>query len=497
MEIKVLVGDITQIESDALIVNLFEGVRQPGGATGAVDKALTGAISALIREGELKGELNQTALIHTLGKIPSKRVIIVGLGKREEFNLDRIRQVTATSLRKARDLGAKRVTTIVHGAGVAGIDPEAASKSLAEGAVLGLYKFDKYLEKKEEKEVEELTIVEFDEKKVKKIEEGVRKGQILAEAQNLVRDLVNEPSNKMTPQILAEKAREVAKNFSLGIEILEQKDLEELGAEAFLSVAKGSEEPCKLIVMKYQSDEGKETIALVGKGITFDSGGISLKPSKGMGEMKGDMAGAAAVIGAMMAIAQLKPKINVLGIIPATENMPSGHALKPGDVIGSLSGKTIEIISTDAEGRLILADALSYARKLGARKIIDIATLTGGCIVALGKITGGLLGTDQELVDLALEVSEETGEKMWQLPLFDEYFESIKSDIADVKNSGGREASTITAGLFLKQFVDDTPWIHIDMAGKELTDKEKGYLVKGATGYGTRSLAEIIMRLSP
>jgi len=497
MEIKVLVGDITQIESDALIVNLFEGVKQPGGATGAVDKALAGAISALIREGELKGELNQTALIHTLGKIPSKRVIIVGLGKREEFNLDRIRQVTATSLRKARDLGAKRVTTIVHGAGVAGIDPEAASKSLAEGAVLGLYKFDKYLEKKEEKEVEELTIVEFDEKKVKKIEEGVRKGQILAEAQNLVRDLVNEPSNKMTPQILAEKAREVAKNFSLGIEVLEQKDLEELGAEAFLSVAKGSEEPCKLIVMKYQSDEGKETIALVGKGITFDSGGISLKPSKGMGEMKGDMAGAAAVIGAMMAIAQLKPKINVLGIIPATENMPSGHALKPGDVIGSLSGKTIEIISTDAEGRLILADALSYARKLGARKIIDIATLTGGCIVALGKITGGLLGTDQELVDLALEVSEETGEKMWQLPLFDEYFESIKSDIADVKNSGGREASTITAGLFLKQFVDDTPWIHIDMAGKELTDKEKGYLVKGATGYGTRSLAEIIMRLSP
>ena len=495
MEIKVRFGDISQIETDALIVNLFEGVKHPGGATGAVDSALGGAISALVKEGEFKGELNQTAVIHSLGRIPAKRVIIAGLGKSEEFTADRIRQVSGASLRQARALGAKRVSTIVHGAGIAGFAPEVAAQALAEGAILGLYTFDKYLKNKEQKEIEELLVVEFDEKKIPEVEQGVEKGKIFAEAQDLVRNLVNEPSNRMTPRVLAEKAKEVAERFSLGIEVLGEEELRKMGAEAFLAVARGSEEPCRLIVMRYESDPQAATVALVGKGITFDSGGVSLKPSKGMEEMKADMAGGAAVIGAMQIIAQLKPKVNVFGIIPASENMPSGHALKPGDVIRSLGGKSIEIISTDAEGRLILADALTYAQRLGASKIIGIATLTGGCIVALGKLTAAVLGTDQELVDLLIEVSQQTGEKMWQLPLFEEYFDQIKSEIADVKNSGGREASTITGAMFLKQFVDKTPWVHIDIAGKELADKEKGYLVKGATGYGARTLAAAVLKM--
>ncbi len=495
MEIKVTPGDIVQVESDALIVNLFEGVEHPGGATGAVDKALGGAISMLIKEGEFKGELNRTAAIHSLGKIPAKKVIVAGLGKSEEFTTDRIRQVSATSLREARALGAKSVSTIVHGAGIAGFAPRGASQALTEGAILGLYKFDKYLEKKEKKEIEEFLVVEFDEKKIPEVERGVERGKIFAQAQNMVRDLVNEPSNQMTPRVLTERAKEVTERFSLRIEVLAEEELRRMGAETFLAVAKGSEEPCHLIVMRYETDPQAATVALIGKGITFDSGGVSIKPSKGMEKMKADMAGGAAVIGAMQILAQLKPQVNVLGIIPATENMPSGHALKPGDVIKSLGGKSIEIISTDAEGRLILADALTYAQRLGADKIIDIATLTGGCTIALGNLTAALLGSDQKLVDLLIDTSQETGERMWQLPLFEEYFDQIKSDIADVKNSGGREASTITGGMFLKQFVDKTPWVHIDIAGKELTDKQKGYLVKGAAGYGTRTLAAAVLKI--
>ncbi|HID96360.1 MAG TPA: leucyl aminopeptidase [Candidatus Latescibacteria bacterium] len=494
MEINLVSGDITKAEVDALIVNLFEGLKQPGGATHAVDKALNGAISNLITEGELKGELNQVAVIHTFGRISARRVIVVGLGKEEEFTLDRVRQVTATGLRKARDLGAKRVGTILHGAGVAGFDPGIASGALVEGAILGLYKFDRYT-KREESKVEELLLIEIDEGKIRRMAEGVERGRILAEAQNLTRELVNEPGNNMTPSILTERAGEVASLYGLRIDVLERQDLERLGAKAFLAVAQGSDEPCKLIVLRYEPPDVEEKVALVGKGITFDTGGISLKRPEKMDEMKGDMAGGAAVIGAMQAIARLKPKLGVFGIVPAAENMPGGHALRPGDVIGSLSGKTIEVISTDAEGRLILADALSYARKLGAGRMIDMATLTTGCIVALGKITAAILGTNQELIDLALEVSHQTGERMWQLPLFDEYFEKIKSDIADMKNSGGREASAITASIFLKQFVQDTPWVHIDIAGKEFADEEKGYLVKGATGFGTRSLVEIVMRM--
>ncbi|MCK4590132.1 MAG: leucyl aminopeptidase, partial [Candidatus Latescibacteria bacterium] len=370
MEIKVTPGDIVQIESDALIVNLFEGVEHPGGATGAVDKALGGAISILIKEGEFKGELNRTAVIHSLGRIPAKRVIVAGLGKSEEFTADKIRQVSATSLREARALGAKSVSTIVHGAGIAGFAPRDASQALTEGAILGLYKFDKYLEKKEKKEIEELLVVEFDEKKIPEVERGVERGKIFAQAQNMVRNLVNEPSNQMTPRVLTERAREVTERFSLGIEVLAEEELRKMGAGAFLAVAKGSEEPCRLIVMRYETDPQADTVVLIGKGITFDSGGVSIKPSKGMEEMKADMAGGAAVIGAMQILAQLKPRVNVLGIIPATENMPSGHALKPGDVIENLGGKSIEIISTDAEGRLILADALTYAQRLGADKII-------------------------------------------------------------------------------------------------------------------------------
>jgi leucyl aminopeptidase len=298
----------------------------------------------------------------------------------------------------------------------------------------------------------------------------------------------------MTPSQMAETAKEIAGKYNVEIEVFDREDMEMMGMGALLGVARGSSQPPKLIILSYRGGESPEkTLGFLGKGITFDSGGISIKPSEGMADMKDDMAGAAAVMTAIGAIAQLKPKINVTAIIPATENLPSGTALKPGDVLKAMNGKTIEVISTDAEGRLILADALSYAQKLGLSSLIDLATLTGACRVALGLLYSGLFGNDQDLIDKVLRAAEITGEKMWHMPMPEEYKEQIKSEIADVKNTGNRYGGAITAALFLAEFVDNTPWVHIDIAGPRLSNKENGYIVKGATGFGVRTLIELAL----
>jgi leucyl aminopeptidase len=308
--------------------------------------------------------------------------------------------------------------------------------------------------------------------------------------------MVNEPSNFLTPAAMAEKARQLAKEYGLKVEIFEKEKIKELGMGGLLGVSQGSQQPPRFIVLSYKGSTSAELdMALVGKGITFDSGGISIKPSEGMADMKGDMAGGASVIATLAALAQLKPRINVTALIPATENMPSGTAMKPGDIITAMNGKTIEVLNTDAEGRLILADALSYAKKLDAKAIIDVATLTGACQIALGKITSGLFTNNQPLLDKVMAAANEAGEPAWQLPLFEEYKEFIKSDIADIKNIGNRYGGAITAAKFLEEFVEDTPWVHLDLTGPD-TDKDKGYLVKGATGVPVRTLVNVVLAMA-
>ncbi len=493
MEIKVVVGDIAQIEADAIVVNLFEGVEQPGGATAAVDKALDGAISSLISRGEIKGKLGEVSIIHTFGKLPAGIVAIAGLGKRQDFSIDRIRGVAGEFCRTLRKLNCHKVATILHGAGIGDIELEASAKAITEGALLGLYSFTKY-KKPEYEDIEEILIVLREKEKVPILELAIDQGKVIAEAANLARDMVNEPANYMTPSRMAEVAKEIAGKYKLECKVFDREDMEAMGMGALLGVARGSNQPPKLITLTYKGDEHSgKAWGFLGKGITFDSGGISIKPSEGMDEMKGDMAGAAAVMTALGAIAQLKPKINVTAIIPATENLPSGTALKPGDVLKAMNGKTIEVISTDAEGRLILADALSYAVKQGLSPLIDLATLTGACRVALGLLYSGVFGNDQNLVDKVLKAAERTGERMWQLPMPEEYKEQNKSEIADIKNTGNRYGGAITAALFLAEFVDNTPWVHLDIAGPRLSSKESGYLVKGAAGFGVRTLVELAL----
>jgi len=493
LEIKVIVGDIAQIEADAIVVNLFEGVEQTGGATAAVDKALDGAISSLISRGEIKGKFGEVSIVHTFGKLPAGIVAIAGLGKRQDFNVDKIRGVAGEFCRALRKLNCHKIATILHGAGIGSIELEASTEAIAEGALLGLYSFTKY-KKPEYEDIEEMLIVVREKEKVPILESALGKGKVIAEATNLARDMVNEPANYMTPSQMAEVAKGIASKYNLEFKVFDREDMEAMGMGALLGVAKGSNQPPKLITLAYKGDEHSEkAFGFLGKGITFDSGGISIKASEGMDEMKDDMAGAAAAMTAVGAIAQLKPKINVTAVIPATENLPSGTALKPGDVLKAMNGKTIEVISTDAEGRLILADALSYAVKQGLSPLIDLATLTGACRVALGTLYSGLFGNDQDLVNKVLKATERTGERMWQMPMPEEYKEQNKSEIANVKNTGNRHGGAITAALFLAEFVANIPWVHIDIAGTAFSAKESGYIVKGATGVGVRTLVELAL----
>ena len=500
MEIKVVKDDVTQLKVPALVVNLFKGVKSPGGATGAVDKALDGAISQLIEEGEIKGNKGEHTLIHTFGKVAPARVLVLGLGKPEGFDQNTVREVMAGVCRYLRRLGVERAATIAHGSGIAGLEARVSGEAIAEGSALGLYQFKNYRSKDEDSggELKELLIVEREAAKVKELKAGVKRGKVLAEAAILARDMINEPANVMTPTRIAEIAQQVAEEGSLGIKVLERDQMEELGMGALLGVARGSDQPPKFIVLEYSGDPGapSNNLGLVGKGITFDTGGISIKPAAGMEDMKGDMAGAASVVGAMQAIAHLKPTINVTGIIAATENMPGGSAQRPGDVVRSMSGKTIEVINTDAEGRLVLADALIYARQMGITRLVDIATLTGAVVVALGHACSGVMGNDQELIDQTIRAGQSTGERIWQLPMYDDYKDQIKSNVADIKNTGGRAAGSITAASFLAEFAETTPWAHLDIAGTYFSDKDKGYLVKGGTGVPTRTLVNLAAQLA-
>jgi leucyl aminopeptidase len=498
VQITVEKGDLSQHPAKAVIVNLFEGVKKPSGGSGAVDRALDGAISQLIEDGEIKGKKSELTLVHTLGKLPTPRVLVVGLGKQADFGLDTIRDVTGTALRRLRNVGAATVATIVHGGGIAGLDPQACAQAIAEGAVMGLYRFDRLKKPdQDQKQIDSLTLVEFDESKLSLLERGVERGLILGQAAKHARDMANEPANLFTPSVMAERAQTLAKDAGLECQVLERAEMEKVGMGALLGVAAGSTQPPMFIVIRHHGNARvKDNIGLLGKGITFDSGGISIKPSRGMEEMKGDMAGGAAVISAMWALAKLKAPVNVTALVPATENMPSGSATKPGDVVRAMNGKTIEVINTDAEGRLVLADAICYARQEKLSPIIDVATLTGAMQVALGPAATGFMTNDDALAEAVSKAGEACGERMWRFPLIDEYRERLKSTVADIKNTGGRGGGAISAAKFLHFFVEDTPWVHIDMAPTDSVDKDKGAWVKGATGIPTRTLVNLVLGMA-
>jgi leucyl aminopeptidase len=381
---------------------------------------------------------------------------------------------------------------------VSGINPKQIAQTLVEGIILGNYTFKKYLTKSAEyREVTDIDLLAAAPAEKADIEAGIQKGRIVAEAANLARDMSNEPANYLTPAAIAGIALNIASKNNIEIKILEKEEIQELKMGGLLGVSQGSQQLPRFIIMNYKGKTSNEIdIALIGKGITFDSGGISLKPSENMGEMKGDMAGGASVIAAIGAIAQLKLKINVTAIIPATENMPSGTAMRPGDVITIMNGKTVEIISTDAEGRLTLADALSYAQTLKVKRMVDIATLTGSCHIALGDFCTGTFGNNQEFVNQIIAAGTEAGECMWQLPMNEEYRELNKSDVADLKNSGGRYGGASSAAWFIREFAGDIPWIHLDIAGTSTTDKERGYLIKGNTGVPVRTLINLVIKLA-
>lgn len=501
MELRLVRGNIVDLNADCIVVNLFEGVKTPGGATGAVDKAMDGYISQLISDGEIKGKRGEITLIHSQGRITPKRVLVAGLGKSKGFDSTSVRTISAEVARYLRRRRFERVATIVHGAGIGGVTPDEAAQALTEGTLLGLYRFREHFSKNDEDddgETREFLVAEQEDKQASLIEKGLERGRGIADAVALARDLVSEPANFMTPTILAERARSVAESCDLAYTCIEQTQMEEMGMGALLGVARGSHEPPKFIVLEYKGDaEGtRSTVGLLGKGITFDSGGISIKPAANMGSMKGDMAGGAAVIAAMQAIAHLKPAINVTGIVPATENLPGGGATKPGDILVAMNKKTIEVENTDAEGRLILADALSYANSIGLSPLIDVATLTGAIRVALGTVAMGLFANDDETADRVLKAGAGVGEKMWRLPLWDEYKEQNKSTVADVKNTGGRDAGSITAAQFLHEFAGKTPWAHLDIAAVFMADREKGWQTKGATGQPVRTLVNFIESLA-
>jgi len=464
----------------------------PTAAVVAVDSLLGGAIGALLDAKGFKGKPNEVTVLHSLGKLPARLVAVCGLGKQGEVTVDRVRDAAAEGCRALRKLGCRNIATTLLGAGTAGLDAARSARAVSEGAGLGLYTFTRY-KAPEGPDVEVVRIVVRELGDFTALEKSVRTGEILTEATNLARDMVNEPANYMTPSRMAQIAQDMASTYGLRATVLDHDDMVSLGMGALLGVAQGSAEPPKFIRLDYTAgDPAAKRTALIGKAITFDSGGISIKPSEGLAEMKDDMAGGASVIAAIVAIARLQVQANVTALVPATENLPGGHAYRPGDVLKSMSGKTIEIMSTDAEGRLVLADALSYAIRENMSPLVDIATLTGACRVALGTAYSGVFSNNEDVARRFMQSAVVAGERMWRLPLADEYRELNKSLIADIKNTGNRYGGAITAALFVSEFAGSVPWLHVDIAGTSNSSKDSGVAVKGATGVPVRTLCEFV-----
>ena len=488
MNINVKVGDFRTEAVDAIVFGIIEGETSLDGAPQIADAAMSGAISELLQAGDFEGELNQTSVLYTRGAIAAPRIGLVGLGKSEAFNLEKARQAAGKIAQSIRGLGAKTFAVPLPSD-----TPAEMIQAVVEGSSLGLYEFNLHKTQNLDKikALEAITFIVEDEAGISEVKRVIEIGETIAKGTILARDLSNQPSNYLTPTMLAEKAQTIADSTGLKCEIYELAELKEKGFGALVGVAQGSQEEPRFIILEHIPDsEVQDTVVFVGKGITFDSGGLSLKPSRGMDEMKHDMSGAAAVLGAMQAIGSLKPNLHVVGLIAATENLPSGTAQKPGDVVRSYAGKTIEILNTDAEGRLVLADALGYAAKYDPKAVIDLATLTGAVITALGHFAAGLLGTDGNLIEKIKAAADKTHERVWQLPLWEDYDEGIKSQVADVQNIGDGTAGTIAGAVFLKKFAEGYPWAHLDIAGTAWGVEGSSYIPKGASGYGVRLLVQ-------
>lgn len=479
------------VSADALAVNVFDGERIAGSRLAALDELLHGAITRAIDLGEVTGKLYSTTVIPTAGAITAPRVVAVGAGKKGEFDQNRARNVTGATVRALARRPIESLAVWFNGDD----GGESPADSIVSGALLASFDPGEYKTKPNENNVTitSLIVVEPDPARKVATEARAERGRILGEAANFARHLANAPANLLTPERLADQAARAGSSDGFEVDILDRARMASVGLGGLLGVAQGSAQPPALIVMTYRGRGGDGfDLTLVGKGVTFDTGGISIKAATDMHLMKEDMAAAAATIGAMSAISRLHLRVNVLGVVPAVENMTSGTALRPGDVLKAMNGKTIEVLNTDAEGRIILADAIGYAQSIGAKRIVDAATLTGAVVVALGHHASGLLGTPQEWVDVVKRASDKVGERAWQLPLYDEYFEQIKSQVADVANVGGRAAGTITGAMFIRQFVDEgVAWAHLDIAGTAWTESDQPYLAKGPTAVPLRTFVAL------
>ncbi len=495
MQIEVTSGELAEQDVDTLVVSLPEGSRRLSGAARALNTALGGTISDMIGSRAIRLGSGTLTPVPVSGDVRASRVFVHGLGDRSKLTPRQTRSQAGDLARALRGADAGSVAMWAHPDWV-GSDVERGGQSIAEGITLGLYRFDEHHTREADRprgNVASVRLVESSERRATRLRNGAERGAIMGEGASLARDLANAPANLMTPTHMAEKAQEIAEATGLECEIIEREEAERLGMGSYLSVAQGSHQPPKFIVLRYRGARGTRSVALIGKGITFDSGGISIKPAANMERMKGDMTGAAAVLGAMQAIARLAPPINVTGIAPCTENLPGGSATKPGDVFYAMDGQTVEVINTDAEGRLVLADALGYARAHNCSPLIDVATLTGAMMIALGNVRTGVFANNDRLYRDLDRAAENAGEPIWRFPLDEAYDRQIKSDVADIKNTGGRGAGSITAAKFLQRFAHDTPWAHFDIAGVMDVDRDRGEFVKGNSGTATRTLVEYVL----
>lgn len=494
MEFKLENKALSSVAADTVVLGVFQDEdweKQIPKLDKTFPKEFLKHVIQICIDDDFKGKNGQTVQIPAYSKLGCKKLILWGLGKAGEYKAGNTRKFVANVARRMKSNSTRTSLSIF----VRGKDRKHAQAAV-EGWVLGSYAFTKYKSSKEDVPKSKLQIVTIGgiDLPPKEFAEVAEVGQTIAEATNMARDLIAEPAAYMTPSRLAQEAKRIAKAGDLDCTVMDLAQIEKLGMGSFAGVARGAKEPCKFIILEYTAPKSRKTVAVIGKGITFDSGGLSLKPANSMEHMKYDMSGAAAVLATMQVVSELQPQIGVLGVIAATENMPGGAALHPGDVLTAMNGKTIEVNNTDAEGRLILADALSYVCQQKVDELIDLATLTGACVTALGRVAAGIMGSDQRLVDELIQSADEAGEKLWQLPLFEEYKETLKSDIADLKNAGARgEAGTSSAAMFLKEFVDGKPWAHMDIAGPGWLDKERDELNKGGTAFGVRTLCRYIL----
>jgi leucyl aminopeptidase len=493
MDTRLIAANPAEFETECLVAFALDhgNNKKPEPALATKHPGLEAAIAELVSSGEITGKANEAILLHSPRGLKAKRLLVVGGGKAKSFSHLELRKAAGTALRAIKPKMIKTCAFILPDLPAGGED---AVRAVVEGAYVADFDPDTYRSDRKDYSTREITVLAPAGEDSSRLQTAAGQARIIGESQNFTRELVNEPGNHLTPTMLADRARKMCESVGLKCEIMGPEKIREMKMGAFWSVAQGSDEEPRLIVMRYepQGAPEKPVLGLVGKGITFDTGGISIKPADGMEKMKYDMAGGAAMIGAMRALALLKPRVKVIGIVCATENMPSGKAQKPGDVQIAMSGKSIEIINTDAEGRLVLADGLHYAKTLGCTHLIDAATLTGACVVALGGVNAGVFANDEDVYQHFTRALERSGEKFWRLPLDQEYLDMIRSSIADIMNTGGRWGGASTAAVFLKEFAEDTPWIHLDIAGTAWIDDNRSWVAKGPSGIAVRSLVEFV-----